>query len=318
MMSKKKLFFLLKVFVAAILIGLLVRKVDWVRVEGELRTIAWPLLFLYAGLQLLGVLISARKWRVIAAFKHLRFTVKDGFFVYLSGTFINNFFPSTIGGDAYRGLWLAQKTDAKAASISTVVFDRFIGLWVTAILALGSLTLYFFEHPVWEAPLQIAFWFLILFLVADGLLTWAYQWAWFKRNIRWLPFPVLRLFDEVSQYVEKRIWTKASLYAVLFAFVGVGLTNLTLFVSLGGSAIDPVAFFSVIFLATIISSIPLSVNNIGIKEWAYFTFFPLAGISGDTAVTVAILSRFIQMLLSFVALPYYFRGKRESRRRSVG
>jgi uncharacterized protein (TIRG00374 family) len=313
-MSKRKPLFLLKVVVAAALIVLLIRKVDWIRVEGELRMISWSLLFLYAALQLVGVAISAKKWQVIAAFKKLRFTLKDGFFVYLSGTFINNFFPSTIGGDTYRGLWLAQKTDAKAASISTVVFDRFIGLWVTAILALISLTLYFFGHPIWGASLRIAFWLLVAFLIVDGLLTWAYGKPWFKRYLGWLPFPVRRLFDEVSHYVEKCIWTKASLYAALFALVGVGLTNLTLFVSLGGYSIDPIAFFSVIFLATIISSIPLSVNNIGIKEWAYFTFFPLAGISGDTAVTVALLSRFIQMLLSFLALPYYFREKRESRR----
>lgn len=308
-MSKRRLFFLIKLTVAALLIGLLARKVDWVRVGGELRTISWPLLFLYVVLQLLGVLISAKKWQIIAAFKGLRFDVKEGFFAYLSGAFINNFFPSTIGGDAYRGLWLARKTEAKAASISTVVFDRFIGLWVTAILALVFLSLFFFEHPAWKVPLRVAFSLLVLFLLVDGILTWAYHKPWLRRYIEWLPFPLRRLFDEVSHYMETRIWTKSSLYAVLFAFVGVGLTNLTLFVSLGGCTINPLAFFSVIFLATIISSVPLSINNIGIKEWAYFTFFPIAGISGDTAVTVAILARFLQMLISFGALPHYLRQK---------
>lgn len=311
MLSKKKFLLLLKLVTAAVLIGLLIRKVDWARVEGELRTIAWPLLFLYVGLQLLGVFISTKKWQSIAAFKKLSFDVRDGFFVYLSGTFVNNFLPSTIGGDAYRGLWLARKTGAKAASISTVVFDRFIGLWMTAILALVFLSLYFFENPDWEASLRIVFFLLVLFLLIDGILTWAYHKVWFSRYIGWLPFPVRRLFDEVSHYVEKRIWTKASLYAALFAFVGVGLTNLTLFLSLGGCSIDPFSFFSVIFIATIVSSIPLSINNIGIKEWAYFTFFPLAGISGDTAVTVAILSRFIQMIISFGALPYYLRERKK-------
>jgi uncharacterized protein (TIRG00374 family) len=309
-MPKKKIFFLLKLAVAAGLVALLVEKVDWTRVGSELRTIAWPLLFLYILLQLLGILISAKKWRVIAAFKGLRFGLKDGFFTYLTGSFINNFLPSTIGGDAYRGIWLARKTEARAASLSTIVFDRFIGLWVTAILALVLLSAYFFENPTWPTSLRISFFLLVVFLLVDGLLTWAYREPRLSGFIERLPFPIRRLLDEVAGYVEKRIWTKASLYAALFAFVGVGLTNLTLFLSLGGSAIDPLAFFSVIFLATIISSIPISIGNIGIKEWAYFTFFPLAGISGDTAVTVALLSRFIQMFISFGALPYYLRERK--------
>jgi hypothetical protein len=55
--------------------------------------------------------------------------------------------------------------------------------------------------------------------------------------------------------------------------------------------------------------VPLSINNIGIKEWAYVTFFALVGVSVEIAVTAALLSRFIQMLISFIALPYYLRNR---------
>ena len=68
-------------------------------------------------------------------------------------------------------------------------------------------------------------------------------------------------------------------------------------------------YLSVIFLISIVASVPVSINNIGIKEWAYITFFAVFGIEASQVVSVAIISRFIQMLISFFALPIYLRRK---------
>lgn len=308
---KKKLFFLLKIAIGTGLVLWLIEKVNWSVVLSELQGVSFLFLALYILLQLSGNVVSARKWQVIAAHKHpdLRFSLKDGFFTYLTGAFINNFLPSTIGGDAYRGLWLARKTDAKAASLSTVVFDRFIGLWTTAILALlfsVSLWKYFSDN----IAVQGALFGLLLFLIGDLFVTYAYFQSWFHRFLSIFPFALRRLIEEVIGFTKKGIWTKASLYSALFAFVGIALSNYALFLAIG-KEIEFFPYLSVIFIVTIISSVPLSINNIGIKEWAYFTFFPLVGVAPDSAVAVAILSRFLQMLISFIALPQYLReGKK--------
>jgi hypothetical protein len=62
-------------------------------------------------------------------------------------------------------------------------------------------------------------------------------------------------------------------------------------------------------LINIIASIPISINNIGIKEWAYHTFFVFISVDPSVAVTVALSSRFIQMLISFFALPEFLRRR---------
>ena len=304
---KKKFLFLAKIAIGAGLIFWLIEKVNWAVVLEELREVSPFFILLYIVLQLSGNFISARKWQVIAEHKHqeLSFTLKEGFFTYLTGAFVNNFLPSTIGGDAYRGLWLAKKTEAKAASISTVVFDRFIGLWTTAILALV------FSIPLWKyfssyIAVQATILSLIAFLLVDLFITYAYFQPWFHHFITFLPFKLRRLIEEVIGFTKKGIWAKGSFYSVLFAFVGIALSNYALFSALGKN-IDFLSYLSVIFIVTIISSVPLSINNIGIKEWAYFTFFPLIGVAPESAVTVAILSRFIQMIISFIALPQYLR-----------
>jgi len=303
--AKKFWVVLAKLGIGIGLLAWLSEKVDWLVVWERLRDLSPVFIVLYIAFQLTGNLISAKKWQMIARHKyaHSPFTVKEGFLAYLTGAFINNFLPSTLGGDAYRGLWLAQRTDAKAAALSTVVFDRFIGLWTIAILAVVC------SLPLWsnfftDMAFRVTFSGLIVFLLGDLFITYAYFQPWFHRWLEWLPFRARRLIREVIGFTRKGVWAAGSLYSVLFALVGVALSNWMLFRALGSVVSLPV-FLSVIFLVTIVSSIPLSINNIGVKEWAYITFFPLVGVSVEIAVTAALLSRFIQMLISSGALPWY-------------
>jgi glycosyltransferase 2 family protein len=308
--NKKRFLLGLKVAISIGLVFWLVDRVDWQSVGSKIYNVSWPLLIVYVMLQLLGNVISSKKWQIIAGFKGLHFSVGDGFFAYLTGAFINNFLPSTLGGDAYRGLWLADRSGAKAASISTVVFDRFIGLWTTAMMALVACVPLI---PLMSdnIPLAIAIAALVAFLVIDLTITYLYCCAWFRDAIARIPFhKVRRLLQEVIFYTKKHIWWRTSFWAFCFAFVGVGLSNFALFHAFG-SDIGLGSFFSVIFLVTIVSSVPLSINNIGIKEWAYVTFFALIGVNAETAVTVALLSRFIQMFISFIALPKYWRSRNQ-------
>ena len=65
--------------------GLLVwlaEKVNWTIVLEKLRDVSPVFIVLYIVLQLIGNLISTKKWQVIALHKHqnLTFTLKEGFF----------------------------------------------------------------------------------------------------------------------------------------------------------------------------------------------------------------------------------------------
>lgn len=305
---KKLLFLIVKIIVSVALVYWLIQKVDWRQMWIQIYNVSWPFLLAYIVSQLVGNFISARKWQIIASFKELHFTAREGFFVYLSGAFINNFMPSTLGGDAYRGFWLAKRSGAKAASLSTVVFDRFSGLWMLAFLALAFSPI-LFPFVKESVALSSTLIVLVIFFVIDLIITYAYCQPWFHRIIALIPFKKLkRLFEEVVFYTKKHIWLQIGIWSTLFIFVGIALSNYMLFRAVG-SDLKFIPFLSVIFLVTLISSVPLSINNIGIKEWAYVTFFGLLGVSIETAVTVSILSRFLQMLISFIALPYYLKKK---------
>jgi hypothetical protein len=123
-----------------------------------------------------------------------------------------------------------------------------------------------------------------------------------------LPEKFKYLIREIVNYPMRRTVIPSLGLSLVFNFVGVGLANLVLFWALGGE-VHIIQYLGVIFLVTIVSNIPVSINNIGLKEWAYATFFGFLGASVETAVAVAVTSRLIQMLVSFAAIPFYLRSR---------
>ena len=308
---KKGLLIFGKILVTVALVFLLIERVDWQLVKTELAEVSLTLLFVYTLLQLLGNVISTKRWQVIASYKGLTFSLKEGFFAYMMGAFINNFLPSTIGGDTYRGLWLVRRCGARAAAISTVIFDRFIGLWTIALLAL-LLSFSLRSHIQESTPLLLTLLALFVFLFVDFIVTALYCQVWFQERMARLSWhKARRLLQEIIFYTKKDIWIRTSAWSILFVFVGIGLNNYTLLHALG-SDVPFIPFVAVIVLVAVVSSLPISINNIGVKEWAYVVFFGLIGVSVETAVTAALLSRFIQMILSCIAIPQYFKMRAEN------
>jgi glycosyltransferase 2 family protein len=307
---KKKLTTALKIALSALLIFWLFRKLDWHSVAYELRDINYFYLVLFIILQLAAMVISAKKWQVIAAFQGIHFTIKEGFQVYLTGTFINNFLPSTIGGDIYRSLWLAPRAANKSTAFSTVVFDRFLGLFVTATLALiGGIFVWQAAgiFPFFLTMSYLGLWiFLCLFLIILFFASRFKNLVSFLTLIRW---EKLQNFIRVSlSYSGLALWREGIWWTLCFAFVGLGLSNYVLFLALGYT-LPFMAFLGLVFMMALYVSLPISISNIGVKEWAYGVLFVVLGVSFEAAVTVALLSRFLQTGISLLALPIYLKDK---------
>lgn len=303
---KKKSLNILKVVISFALVYWLIQKLDWGLVFDELARIKIGYVVLFIALQLVAIGLSSKKWQVIAGFQDIHFTVWEGFQTYLTGTFINNFLPSTIGGDIYRSLWLVGRGARKGRAFSTVIFDRFLGLIMTSALALigGFFVWQFLDLPA----------FLILsYTLVFGLLVFFGLWITFERTIfvqnlvTRIPWQKLRnLFEESLRYNALDIWKTATLWTTLFMLIGLGLSNYVLFLALGYT-LPFFPFLGLVFLMALYVSFPISISNIGVKEWAYGVLFVLLGVSFETAVTVALLSRILQTGISLFALPIYLR-----------
>lgn len=297
----------IKFFISGFFIWLLVIKINWIESWEYLQKIQIWQVFVYLIVVLLGIFISAKKWQKLCVFKKINDSFLNFFKLYLTGSFINNFVPSTIGGDIFRAYEIGKKEKKYSEAISTVVMDRFTG-----ILSLMIMSPFFFLAN-FEKTSKISI--LVIFnVIILGTLFFVFLFLNFKKTsfvkkmFEFFPEKVKKFFLELNEFgSDRKTFFLAMVFSFVFNLVGVGLANLVLFWSLGVK-INPLDYLSVIFVISIVSSFPL---GIGFKEWSYIAFFAPFGISIPAVLMVAILNRFLQALINVFALPIYFGRKNQ-------
>jgi hypothetical protein len=309
-MNKKNLKFGLKAVLTLVFLTWAFYSVNWREFFDYIRKISVWQLALYLAVVVSGIWISSHKWKMLAQFKDIKISQWDAFKYYFAGTFINNFMPSFIGGDTFRAYQIGKPQKKYTEAISSVMMDRFTGLVAAMLLGLTFSAINYkavLENPV----LIIINAVIIIVLVVEVSLVRIKNISVIRKTVRrYLPEKVVKLLKDIETYDDNlQILVKSISWGVVFSVWGMALSNYILFMSLG-IKISVINYLTVIFLITIISSVPLTINNIGIKEWAYVTFFGLFGISSSSAIAVAILSRLLQTILSFLALPIYIQSKK--------
>lgn len=296
---------ILKFLLSTFFIGLLLIKINWNDSLQHLEKIKIWQIALYLAVIFWGLFISAKKWQELCLFKNIKDSFFNFFKLYLTGAFINNFVPSTIGGDIFRAHQIGKKEKRYSEAYSTVVVDRFTGLLalmlmspVFFIINFEKTSKIYFLTMTNLAVLGVLV--LIVFLLKIRKTSFA------KRMFEYLPDKIVKFLREITSFgSDRKIFWKAIIYSFFFNLIGVGLANLILFWSLG-IGINIMDYFSVIFLISIVSSIPA---GIGLKEWSYVVFFAPLGIDISAVVMVAILNRFLQALVNITAFPIYLKRK---------
>jgi len=315
-MKKKTLKFLVKLLISFGFLAWIIFRVNWQEVWALLRKIEPKFIVAYFVVLIAGIAVSAYKWKKLAEFKKINLSFVDSFKLYLTGTFVNNFMPSFIGGDTYRAYQIGKKDKKYPEAASSVVMDRLTGLFgamiLSLIFSLGNFKTISQNHilVVLNLIILVSVILVILFFITRRAVIWK-KFATHKSKVtKYIPENFLKFISELTHYHNSTsVLLQAVLWSFAFGLIGLAATNYVLFLALGVK-INPLDYLSVIFLISFISSIPISINNIGIKEWAYITFFGFFGVGTSVVITVAILSRFLQMFLSFLAFPVYLRGRK--------
>jgi glycosyltransferase 2 family protein len=310
-MKKNKIFkIVLKISVSLIFLYWVIVKTNWPEVLFYLKKIGYLEIILYIFLLLLGMLICAYRWKRLAEFKKFDLPLFDAFKLYIAGTFINNFMPSFIAGDAFKAYAIAKDNKRYTEAASTVMMDRITGLIAAMILALLFSLLNI--KSLFENKLILVTDILILIsLFSDVAVLYLKK---IKRIralfFRFMPQKVIDFFRELYKYNDKSGIISSSIrISFLFSFLGVAVLNYVIFWGLD-IQIGIVNYLAIIFITTIISALPITINNIGLKEWSYITFFGLFGVNPAAVVAASVISRFLQMIVSLTAIPVYLRSKK--------
>jgi len=309
-MNKKILKFVLRSLVSSGFIVWIIFKTNWPEVLFYLGKIDWWLIIFYVLVLISSLVIASYKWKMLAQFKGLDFSLRHFFNLYLAGTLINNFMPSFVAGEAYKAYEIAKPQKKYFEATSTVIMDRLTGLAAAMILALVfsvmNYKVLFRNNFLMTVDVLI-----IISLLIDIAIAQLKKISLLRRWVmKILPDQAVRFLQHIYNYSNNTsIIKKAVLWSILYSFIGVAFLNYILFWALGIS-VGFVNYMSVIFLISIISSLPITIDSIGLKEWAYIALFGLFGVGSGAALAVSVISRFLQILVSLGALPFYLKNKK--------
>jgi uncharacterized membrane protein YbhN (UPF0104 family) len=273
------------------LLVILISRQGWDEILESARQIPLSSILIIIGLMAISRLAVSLRWYSLLRAVDSSFPFLESLKLTLAGLFAANFLPTTVGGDVVRAAGVLQRTKNRMGAVTSIAADRLIGLTGMAMLVPYGL----FKSWDW---LQL--------MMHRGLNV--------QSNITasFLGFPKILQSEVIQRYVEriKRgamslvTWLRrpgALLTALGFTWVHqiCLFTNIWLFLE---GMEDPLqwwliaGFWSMSYFITLM---PFSIGGLGIREISItYIFQEIGGISVESALTLAVLLRAVDILAS--------------------
>jgi glycosyltransferase 2 family protein len=299
--------------VTIVLLALLARSLDLPALRRLLTGLPVSFYFVSLGVVLAGQVAYAWRWRLLlrAAGVDVPFTsVVRQYFV---GIFVNNFLPSTVGGDVAKVYYLGDRYGYRTITAS-VTMDRALGVGLLAALAAVTLAMSPVRAPRLTAAqlacvgiTVLALGFLVLARVGTGGLAARVRWLGDRAVGLAEGLQRLRL-DMAAPLDRPAIIVQAAAVVVGYA---IAITSVyQKFVALQTGAAPPfLALFAVITATVVLSNIPVSLNGLGLREQLHASLLAPLGIAPEIAVAISLLIYAHLVIASFIGLAFWLRAR---------
>lgn len=282
---KKKLLNLLKVVLSLGLLAFVLLSVGVQDALDALQGLDWRYLVVAFVLFQAGLVIRAYRWHVLL--RALDVTVSYGRLVvlYFVGFFFNTFLPSGFGGDVVKMFELSQHSRRGAESVSAVLAERIVGLLASCLLALISLVFGFRLVPLpvtgFIAALTLGI------LSGGGILLQRDLWERLPLIGRLARQERVRKLSTAMLAYDGRSLLVALLVGIVFTVVQAWST---LYVALAMDVHISFLYF-ILFTPVIgaVTTLPISLNGLGVREGVYVVLFTQAGVQAPQAMAMSLV-----------------------------
>ena len=302
-----------KALVAALLIAALCLAVDLDEAAAALaRARPLPLATALAA-SVLGVLVSAEKWRGLLLAAGVRLSLAACARLYWVGMFASNLLPTSVGGDAAR-LMLTPAPGRRAAVAGSILVERLTGF----LVMLGLCTLGLALRPAYfDAPgLRNAFLAAVLALdlgvvaalLAPGLLVPPLARLAGRLPPGGIPGRAVAAAGRVAAAVAAQARDPAALARALgFSVLFYGTIIVAQHAVLRAAGAD-VSLLEVALVAAVVPLIamaPVSLNGLGVAEGVFVLLYIQLGVDPGAALAAAVLRRLVDLANSGLGGPLW-------------
>lgn len=291
-MNRKLLFSIVRIVFTLVVLVLLFKVIDFNLLLGHLRN-------LDIGFYLLGfaayfgfIVLWTVRWRYLVQATgekvSLLFLLKST----LIGEFFGLFLPEAVGSDLARAYNLSRDTGKNTTAISTVLIDRAIALISLALMA--GIAVLVSNHVAGVADVSGLVFFVIIGLIGGWFLFFNKS---FMRRFQWIfKIPYIDRFESGIRglyhslhklHEEPRLFVVTLLMSVISQMVNV--VAVILISRAVGTQVDPIHYFVFMPIIWIVTTIPISISGLGVREGAFAFFFTQVGMASSAAIAVSFL-----------------------------
>lgn len=307
-----------------ILVGLLVWRIDWRQVASSFAQLNAAYWLLALAVYLLTQGVSAARWQMLSRMLGLGGSWRDYLSFYFIGMFFNLALPTSVGGDAVRA-WYLAKGQQRAGSLSdgkesvayasgslrfacgwaaflSVLADRVNGLAVLIVVACFATLC---------CPTPLPGWIVAFVAGMAGACLLGLAVLPLLPSLRRLlsKYPRLTpLLDSADLFLSDR----RGLIGVTLLSLVVQLANVVLAWMVGeglGLQVPPLYYGVLIPLVSILTLLPISLNGMGVREFATIKLLDPLSVSSASAVTLSLLLFAVYSAASLLGGVVYLLGR---------
>ncbi len=300
---KNSVFALAKALVTVVLFYLLFRKVDFNEFAETLRNARLDLLLLGFAILWVGHYTCIYRWRMLMRPIMPILSLGRLFGIYCIGLFFNLTFPTVVGGDVVKMYYAGKPSKKFAASFAATFLDRDAGMLAMMMIACAAAVISPLTAP--GIPIRPIIWSATVGFVVANIVI-------FTPSAHRRLTGFLKMLD--MSKLAGRIDTISDVFQVMgkhrmvlvYSLI-ISLANQILAISINwimaeGLHIHVPLFYFLLFIpvVTLISMIPISLNGMGLREYAFVSLFGSIGVDREAAVALGLLS---SMTIFISAIP---------------
>ncbi len=257
---------LLKLALSIIMVAIVLSSVNFQTLQATFLTMSPVTVILVIVGYTMGQLLSSFKWWTIAYSGGIKTPYPTALKAYFIGMFLNCFSFGMLGGDAARGILVANGQPKKTEGIASVVADRVHGLIVLSCIALATCAI-MGRDRVSPDLLQ-----LLLLLVIGCTAGWLIG-PWLLPRLPFIRHSRIGVkLQQVMAIFPRDLKTLAIITGISVIFHLTQISLHSLMASGMGVSIPFTTLLLVIPFVNIVCSLPISWNGLGVREQAY-TYF---------------------------------------------